>query len=1104
MSKTLLLSLLCATNLLFAQSPPTPKGGEKTPSPLGRVGVGLATKSELRLESFKLRQELAKNSLVSNVPFRNVGPTIMGGRVVDMEVNTENPNHFFVAYASGGLWETKSNATEFTPLFDNQAVMTIGDIAVRWSSPLTPEGGISPTPTLPKGDGVQTPPSGAGGLEATEIWVGTGENNSSRSSYAGAGVYKSNDKGKTWQHLGLAETQHIGRVILHPTDKNIAWVAAIGHLYSDNAERGVFKTTDGGKTWAKTLFINEQTGIIDLVINPKNPNILYAAAWERNRKAWNFQGNGKNSGIYKSTDGGQTWAKLSSFPTTEGTGRIGIAIAPQPPKGGESGDILYAVLDNQDKRSPLTPEGGIAPPNPPQKGGLKTPPLGVGGLSSAEFLALPDSTINNYLDKNKFPQKYNATEIKEKVKSGKLKPKDLANYLGGDANNDLFDTPIKGFEVFRSNDGGQTWAKTHEGYIDDLVYTYGYYFGQIFVHPTNPDKIYTMGVPVITSNDGGKTWKSLDNSNAHSDHHALWINPKNPQHLILGNDGGINISYNDGAKWLKMNTIPVGQFYAVNVDNEKPYNIYGGLQDNGVWWASSTYKQSNDWQDDGKYPYQRIMGGDGMQVQIDSRDNTTVYTGYQFGNYFRVNKLTAENKYITPKHELGEVPYRWNWQTPILLSRHNQDILYMASHRFHRSMNKGESFETLSADLTNSPESPLTPKGGTDVNTSKTPSPLGRAGVGLSGNVPYHTITTIDESPLRFGLLYVGTDDGLVQVSKDGGYSWENIAPKSPLTPEGGKNTSKTPPSGAGGLDGLWVSRVIASKFVESRVYVSLNGYRWDNFESYVYVSENYGKTWKNISPLTPEGGINTSKTPPSGAGGLYEPVNVVREDSENANILYVGTDNGLYVSLDRGKNFMPFGNLPNVAIHDLVIQATAKEMVVGTHGRSIYIADISHLQQLDSSLLAKKLHIFPIQNTTFNENWGKPYWSKWGDINEPKTTITYFVSPSPLTPKGGTDVDASKTPPSGAGGLRITIKNSKGEIVKEITDDAEQGLNYVNYDFTTDKNLDKLKKAENGKYYLSAGDYSVEISANGVTEKQTLKIEPQKEKTKKREKKTP
>jgi photosystem II stability/assembly factor-like uncharacterized protein len=1002
MRKTLLLSLLCATNLLFAQKSP------KTP-PSGAGGLPQATKSELRLESFKLRQELAKNSLVSNVPFRNVGPTIMGGRVVDMEVNAENPNHFFVAYASGGLWETKSNATEFTPLFDNQAVMTIGDIAVRWEAPQPPTGGVL----------------NSTGLEATEIWVGTGENNSSRSSYAGAGVYKSNDKGKTWQHLGLAETQHIGRVILHPTDKNIAWVAAIGHLYSDNAERGVFKTTDGGKTWAKTLFINEQTGIIDLVINPKNPNILYAAAWERNRKAWNFQGNGKNSGIYKSTDGGQTWAKLSSFPTTEGTGRIGIAIAPQPPKGGESGDILYAVLDNQDKRETKKDETET-----PQ--GLKAL-AGLVDLTKENFLALPDSTINNYLDKNKFPQKYNATEIKEKVKSGKLKPKDLANYLGGDANNDLFDTPIKGFEVFRSNDAGTNWAKTHEGYIDDLVYTYGYYFAQIFIHPTNPDKIYTMGVPVITSNDGGKTWKSLDNSNAHSDHHALWINPKQAGHLILGNDGGINISYNDGAKWLKMNTIPVGQFYAVNVDNEKPYNIYGGLQDNGVWWASSTYKQSNDWQDDGKYPYQRIMGGDGMQVQIDSRDNTTVYTGYQFGNYFRVNKLTAENKYITPKHELGEVPYRWNWQTPILLSRHNQDILYMASHRFHRSMNKGESFETLSADLT---------KGG------------------KKGNIPYGTITTIDESPLRFGLLYVGTDDGLVQVSKDGGYSWEKITQNLP--------------------ENLWVSRVIASKFVESRVYITLNGYRWDNFESYVYVSENYGKTWTKLGANLPN-----------------EPVNVVREDSENANILYVGTDNGLYVSLDRGKSFMPFGNLPNVAIHDLVIQPTAKEMVVGTHGRSIYVADISHLQQLDSSLLAKKLHIFPIQNTTFNENWGKPYWSKWADINEPKTTIVY-LAPQPPT-----------------GGVRIAVKNSKGEIVKELTDEAEQGLNYVNYDFTTDKNLDKLKKAENGKYYLLAGDYTVEITSppsevshhpeGGVfVAKQTFKIEAQKEKAKKREKKTP
>ena len=971
-NKNLLLIFLLG---LFLASPALAQRKKAQPT----ESIPQATPAAERWQGYQRRIALQQNSLVKNIPFRNVGPTVSSGRVVDVDVDPTDPTHFYVGYASGGLWETKNNGQTFEPMFQNEMVMSIGDIAVDWSN--------------------------------GTIYIGSGENNSSRSSYSGYGIYKSTDGGKSWTHLGLPESHHIGRIVLHPTDPNTLWVAAVGHLYSDNAERGVYKTTDGGTTWAKTLFSNDKSGAIELTRDPSNANVLYAALWQKDRKAWNFDGAGEGSGIYKSTDGGSTWAKVnteaSGFPTTKGVGRIGLEVSASNPS------IVYAVLDNQDMRDKEEKNNEAAKVT---KDLLRT-------ISVADFLTLDNADLNAYLDANSFPQKYNAPDIKKDVEAGKVKPLDLVEYTE-DANSLLFDTEVKGAEMYRSNDGGATWFKTHTGYIDDLVYSYGYYFGQVRIDARDPNHIYTMGVPIVRSLDGGKTWEAINNDNVHSDHHALWVNPNRTGHLILGNDGGINISYDDGKTWNKCNPIPLGQFYAVAYDMATPYNVYGGMQDNGVWMGPSNYEWSNGWHASGHYAFKEIFGGDGMQVQVDLRDNNTYYTGLQFGNYVRGNLQTGEQKRITPAHTLGERPYRWNWETPIHLSRHQQDVLYMGSNRFHRSMDKGDSFETLSGDLTNG---------------------------GKKGNVSYGTLTVIAESPTRFGLIYTGSDDGLIHVSKDGGYSWTKISNALPQN--------------------YWVSNVEPSRFAEGRVYASLNGYRWDNFEALVYVSEDYGNTWKKL-----------------GANLPAEPVNIIREDPENENVLYVGTDHGLYASVDRGMSFMAFGGgLPNVAVHDVAIHPREKELIVGTHGRSFYIGSVAHLQHLTGDVLAKALHAFDGGKVTFSERWGKPGYSQWSDSNEPMQTIGFYA-------KAGGDVS-------------VVVTTEKGTKVFEATVKADKGLNYYDYDLSVaeaqvetlkselgEERAKAVKASDNGKIYVVPGTYTVTITQGGESSSTTLKVdEPRK-----------
>jgi photosystem II stability/assembly factor-like uncharacterized protein len=523
------------------------------------------TSASQRYAGFIQRQKLLAKSLTKNIEVRSIGPTIMSGRVVDVDVSPNDPSRFYVAYASGGLWRTENNGNSFTPLFDQEAVMTIGDIAVDWK-------------------------------HGEKIWIGSGENNSSRSSYAGMGIYVSADSGKTWQKRGLEETHHIGRIIIHPENPDIVWIAAAGHLYSPNEERGVYKTTDGGKNWKKTLFIDENTGAIDLALDLQNPDVIYASMWHRTRRAWDFTESGAASAIYKSTDGGENWKLISGegsgFPVGEGVGRIGIAAAPQ------DHNVIYAFLDNQFRRKEEEKQKGL------QKDDLRK-------LTADEFLKLKDDDINDFLDKYHFPMRFNADTLKQLVKNKTIRPAALVEYLE-DANAMLFDRPVVGAEVYRSDDGGKSWHKTHEGYLDNLVYSYGYYFGNIRVSPYNKEMIYLLGVPILLSVDGGKTFKSINGDNVHVDHHALWIDPEREGHLVLGNDGGINISYDNGLTWIKANSVPVGQFYSVAVDMDKPYNVYGGLQDNGVWYGAHTAQMNRSWQASGKYPFKWIMGGDGM------------------------------------------------------------------------------------------------------------------------------------------------------------------------------------------------------------------------------------------------------------------------------------------------------------------------------------------------------------------------------------------------------------------------------------------------------------------------------------------------------------
>jgi len=739
-----------------------------------------STDPELRLKWYAEHVAMKETSKFKDLKWRWIGPELMSGRVTDIAVPKGRKYTIYAAAASGGVWKTVNEGTTWEPIFENAASTSIGDIAVVPSNP-------------------------------DILWVGTGEANIFRSSMAGSGVYKSIDAGKTWQHMGLAGTHTIARIVIHPENPDIVYVAASGHEWTDNKERGVFKTTDGGKTWKKIFYINEKIGAIDLVMDPSDRNVLYASMWNRIRRRWSDPRPGPGDGIFKTTDGGKTWNHLTNgLPPSEFTGRIGISVAQTNP------NIVYAFIDNH--------------------------------------------------------------EVKRKPKEGELDSYGRKR------------VPVaKGAEVYRSDDKGETWTKVSPSnqMMERFSATYGWVFGQICVDPNDENIVYIMGLGIGKSTDGGKTFKIIRYRGLHADHHAMWIDPEDSNHIINGNDGGVNVSYDGGKTWINYENIGDVQFYNVTVDMAKPFNVYGSIQDNGSWKGPVTHRPGRD----NRWQWTPIPGGEASYLVFDPTNPNILYSQSFYGRIQRSEFKDGKWKTvrITPKAGEGEPRLRGQWLAPFMLSPHNPFILYHGMQYLFRSLDRGETWERISPDLTyNNPD---------------------ERGV-LPYAIPFQTITAISESPLKFGLIYVGTDDGKVHVTRDSGKRWIEILKGLPYKKH--------------------VSRVVASKYDEGTVYLSLNGKRDDDFADYLYKSTDYGKIWVDISGNIPCG-----------------PINVIREDPKNPKVLYVGTDLGVYVTVDGGATWHVLANnIPTTFVHDLVVHPRDNVLVAATHGWGMYVIDnISSIQ---------------------------------------------------------------------------------------------------------------------------------------------------------------
>jgi len=805
----------------------------------------------------KKSQDLFKESVLDNLQWRCIGPANMGGRIDDFAVVESNPNIIYAAVASGGVWKTTNNGVTWEAIFDDQSTSTIGDITVAASNP-------------------------------DIIWVGTGEPNNRQSSSWGNGVYKSTDGGKTWKNMELRDTHHIGRIVIHPTNPDIVYVAALGHLWGPNQERGLFKTTDGGQTWINTKFIDENTGFVDVAMDPESPTTLYAAAYQRRRRGWGFNGGGPGSGLYKTTDGGQTWVRLTEGLPQGITGRIGIDIYRSNP------GVVYAIIEHK--------QGG----------------------------------------------------------------------------------------VFRSEDKGLTWKRMSRTNPRPM------YYSQIRIDPNNDQRIWVLGASMYVSQDGGKTFRTDYVRRIHVDHHAMWINPADSSHMIVGSDGGIYFSYDRGLTWDFVNSLPLGQFYEIGFDMRKPYYIYGGLQDNGSWGGpSSTWNSLGITNED----WFRVGGGDGFYVQVDPSDYTTIYAESQNGNLFRFDLTSGERKSIRPEPKDEKESYRFNWNSPILISPHDPNTIYYGGNKLFKSSDKGETWEA-SMDLTTQQDRDKLPLMG--VLSGK--NTLSRN----DGIAYYSDITTISESPLKKGLLYVGTDDGNLQVSRNGGKTWKNVIDKVPGVP---KYT--------------YVSRVVTSRFDEGTAYATFDGHRNDDFKAYVFMTTDYGESWKSISSNLPEGST----------------VNVIREHHRNPHLLFVGTERGAYVTIDRGRRWVRMkSNLPVVPVDDIAIHPRENDLIFGTHGRSVWILDdITPFERLTEDVLASPSYLFDIREATIFRPFSH------------KGSLGHKVFVSPNLPYGAMISYYLKDK---AKNVRIIIEDKEGKKIRELKGAKEAGINRITWDLRYDPPL--------------------------------------------------
>jgi photosystem II stability/assembly factor-like uncharacterized protein len=831
----------------------------------------------------------------NGLKLRSIGPAFTSGRVVGFAVEPNNPAHYFVAAASGGVWKTVNNGTTWTPVFDKEGSYSIGAIVLDPKNPLT-------------------------------VWVGTGENNSQRSVSYGNGVYRSDDGGKSWKNVGLKTSEHIGRIAIDPTDSRIVYVAAQGPLWGPGGDRGLFKTTDGGKTWKNILNISENTGVTEIVIDPKNPETLYAAGYQRRRHMWTLIDGGPESAIYKSTDAGASWIKLKAgLPNTE-LGRVGLAISPV------DSNVIYAIVEAADRK------GGI----------------------------------------------------------------------------------------FRSNDRGGSWERRNEFDLTAM------YYARIVADPKDVDRVYVMNVFLLVSDDGGKTLRRLGEKSKHVDNHDIWINPNNTDHYLVGCDGGVYESHDRGANWDFKRNLPVTQFYDITTDNALPfYNVYGGAQDNYSFGGPSRTRSASGIVNSDWFVTQ---GGDGFRSQVDPEDPNTIYAELQNGTLARFDKRTGERLGIQPQVGRGEEPLRWNWDSPFIISPHSHTRLYFAADKLFRSDDRGDSWQVVSPQLSRGLDRDKLPVMGKIWSMDAVAK---NASTAFFGNA-----SALAESPKKNGLIYVGTDDGLLQVTEDGGKNWRKL--------------DKIP----GVADMAYVSRLVASNHETNTVYAAFDNHQNADFKPYLLRSTDAGRTWGPINSNLPKNG----------------PVWAIAEDHVNPNLLFVGTEFGLFFSVDGGQKWVPLkGGLPTIAVRDIVIQKRENDLVIGTFGRGIYILDnYTPLRQLKAETLKQEAQLFPVKDALMYiqaqplGGRGKSFQGEsfYTAENPPfGATFTYYLKEELKTKKAKrqeAEKDAAKkgtgvTLPANtdlraeeeeeAPAIIFTITDSSGRVVRRLTGPITAGIQRVAWD---------------------------------------------------------
>jgi photosystem II stability/assembly factor-like uncharacterized protein len=886
-------------------------------SPLSCLFLLLSFVSSMQAQTAPQRQLSA--NLLSDFKWRLVGPSSPAGRVWQVVGDERNPKTFYVCTAGGGLWKSTDNGTTLVPVFDNQTSASTGAVAIAKS-------------------------------DSNLVWVGTGEPANTRANSWGDGVYKSIDGGKTWAHMGLPESRQISAIVIHPTKPDIVYVAAMGYEWGRNDERGIFKTTDGGKSWNKVLFVNDTTGFIDLQVDPKNPAVLYASAWQRFRFGGGDMAEaGPASGLYKTTDGGKTWGKLTEGLPKDEMGKITVAVARNNP------NIVYAAI--------LTGE--------PAGGGKRT------------------------------------------------------SDTGG---------------VFRSTNGGKSWQRMNPT-------TTSYYYDRINVDPSDDNRVWMPVFDLMVSTDGGKTLVKANMKHVHNDQHSIWIDPQDPEHIIIGGDGGVNISYNRGTTWQQA-VLPIGQFYEVAVDNQDPYYVYGGMQDTGHWLGPS---QSYDNEGITTHDWIKLrFNGDGMSIHSDPTDPNVIYMVQEFGNFSRLDLRTWDRAELLPNPDEAKTrglhPFRYDWTPPMIISHHDPTVLYMGSNYLFKFTERGAKWDVISPDLTAQQDKQL--KGSKKDYT---------------GYHSYGALFSIAESPLDSEIIWTGADDGPIYVTRDGGKTWTEVS----------KNFPEGTPTFA------VVGEIEASRYDKATAYVVYDNHTREDHRPYVYRTTDFGRTWTSISSDLPNNGSSY----------------VIREDPINPKLLFVGTEFGVFLSIDQGQHWVQLkNNLPTAAVRTMAIQKRDRELVAGTFGRAIWVIDIAPFQEISERQLQQPVYLFDIKpGTLFKRRFtfGATIEELNGDMffraeNPPfGTVITYYIRDKV------------------AGEVTLTITDDKGKIVRALVGPGGAGIHRVNWDL---KRQEKITDAEADRVgvttiserealdWVSPGNYTVALRIGALVVRNTVTVrkEPQ------------